>query len=56
MVGRLTIAVEQHLYWCLFTRSSAVAERLRDLRVIDYFAKLLKIIRNNNVEYWVGRV
>ena len=32
------------------TRSSAVAERLRLLRVIEYIAKSLKVIQNDTSE------
>jgi len=32
------------------TRILAVAERLRVIRVIDYFAKSFKVIRNDTLE------
>jgi len=33
-----------------YTRSSAVAERARVLRVTEYFAKSLEVIRNDTLE------
>ena len=37
------------------TKSSAVAETPRDVHVIEYFVKSLKIIRNDTLEKGVSR-
>ena len=49
----LVIKLQTKLETQAVTRNSAVAERPRALRVTEYFAKSLKVIRNDTIEQGV---